>query len=59
MLQKLICMMMPHDDECMRLAMEDTLYNAGVDIVLNWHCYPWCKLPVHMSVASMHECRGR
>ena len=29
------------ENECMRLAMEDVLYNNGVDIVLNGHCHEY------------------
>ncbi|DBA81199.1 TPA: hypothetical protein ACH3X2_007015 [Trebouxia sp. C0005] len=29
------------ENECMRLAMESVLYNAGVDIVINGHCHEY------------------
>ena len=29
------------ENECMRLAMENILYQAGVDIVLNGHCHEY------------------
>ena len=29
------------ENECMRLAMEDVLYDAGIDIVLNGHCHEY------------------
>ncbi|DBA96972.1 TPA: hypothetical protein ACH3X1_001296 [Trebouxia sp. C0004] len=29
------------ENECMRLAMESVLYNAGVDVVINGHCHEY------------------
>ncbi len=38
------------ENECMRLAMEDVLYNNGVDIVLNGHCHEYERSnPVYVS----------
>jgi len=38
------------ENECMRLAMEDTLYNAGVDVVINGHCHEYERSnPVYVS----------
>ena len=41
----------------MRLAMEDVLYNNGVDIVLNGHCHEYERSnPVYVSsVAFKHD----
>jgi len=38
------------ENECMRLAMEEVLYNAGVDVVLNGHCHEYERSnPVYVS----------
>lgn len=38
------------ETECMRLAMEDVLYDAGADIVLNGHCHEYERTnPVYVS----------
>lgn len=38
------------ENECMRLAMEDVLYEAGIDIVLNGHCHEYERSnPVYVS----------
>ncbi len=44
------------ENECMRLAMEDVLYNNGVDIVLNGHCHEYERSnPVYVSyLVSKH-----
>ena len=39
------------ENECMRLAMEDLLYNNGVDIIFNGHCHEYERSnPVYVSV---------
>jgi len=38
------------ENECMRLAMESVLYNAGVDVVINGHCHEYERSnPVYVS----------
>ena len=45
------------ENECMRLAMEDLLYNSGVDIIFNGHCHEYERSnPVYVSLfASLHQ----
>lgn len=43
----------------MRLAMEDVLYDAGVDIVLNGHCHEYERSnPVYVSCMPCDLCNS-
>ena len=44
------------ENECMRLAMEELLYDNGVDVILNGHCHEYERSnPVYVSPCSCHS----